>query len=98
MYSFVISEEATLDVLEALAWYKKRNDKLSNKLKAEIYQGFEYIRKSPFSLQSKYRNVRVYYCKTFPYGIHFIVEEEIIKIIAVFHTSRDPQNWQNRNL
>lgn len=98
MYSFVISEEATLDVMEALAWYKKRNSKLSERLKSEIDHGFEYIRKTPFSFQSKYRNIRVYYCKTFPYGIHFIVEDETIKIIAMFHTSRDPKNWQNRNL
>lgn len=29
MYVIVISEEATLDVAEALEWYKKRSSKLS---------------------------------------------------------------------
>jgi plasmid stabilization system protein ParE len=96
MYIIVISEEATLDVAEALEWYKKRSSKLSERLKTEINLGFEYIRKTPFYFQLKFKDVRVYYCNSFPYGIHFIIENETIKVIAVFHTSRDPQNWQKR--
>lgn len=94
MYTIEISEDATLDVLEALEWYKRQDRKLSLRLKAEIDHGFQFIKKTPFSFQLKYKDVRVYYCKTFPYGIHYVIENEIIKVIAVFHTSRHPKNWQ----
>ena len=96
MYSLLISEEATWDVSEAVDWYHNLDRKLSSKLQYEITLGFEIIQKTPLSFQTKYKNVRIYYCKTFPYGIHYLLEKETIKILAVFHTSRDPKNWDLR--
>lgn len=96
MYTLEIAEEATLDVLDALDWYNRLDNKLSIRLKAEIDQGFKFIQKAPFSFQLKYKDVRVYYCKIFPYGIHYFIENQTLKVIAVFHTSRDPKNWADR--
>ncbi len=98
MYYIRISKEATLDVIDALNWYKAKSSKLSHRLKKELDQGYNFIQKAPLSFQLKYKNVRVYYCKTFPFGIHYIIENEIVKVIAVFHTSRNPTNWSDINL
>tara|TARA_R110000772_G_scaffold110498_1_gene214056 strand:+ start:168 stop:386 length:219 start_codon:yes stop_codon:yes gene_type:complete len=48
MYSFVISEEATLDVMEALAWYKKRNSKLSERLNLKLITASNILEKPLF--------------------------------------------------
>ena len=39
---------------------------------------------------------RVAYLKKFPYGIHYISEENTITIVALFHTAENPQKWNKR--
>jgi hypothetical protein len=34
--------------------------------------------------------------KRFPYAVFFAVEDEIIVVLAVLHTSRNPAEWQRR--
>ena len=97
MYSLLISEEATWDVFEALDYYNNLDKNISERLRNEIAEGFSNLHKTPFSFHRKYKEIRIYYCKTFPYGIHYVIEKPTIKIIAVFHTSRDPKNWEERN-
>ena len=43
---------------------------------------------------------RIYFTKVFPYGIHYqyIAKKNEVHIKAVFHTSRNPQLWKQRNL
>ena len=44
------------------------------------------IKENPELFQRKYRHTRVRYIKGFPYGIHYILNEKIIEILAVLHT------------
>jgi plasmid stabilization system protein ParE len=34
--------------------------------------------------------------RRFPYGIFYMLDPATIAVIAVFHTSRDPRQWQAR--
>jgi len=34
--------------------------------------------------------------RRFPYSLFFIVEDETLLVIACFHASRDPLQWQKR--
>ena len=34
--------------------------------------------------------------RRFPYAIYFSIEGEIIVIVAVLSTARDPEEWQRR--
>lgn len=34
--------------------------------------------------------------RRFPYVVIYLVEPEHIEVLAVFHTSRDPKQWQGR--
>ncbi len=55
-----------------------------------------HIQKNPLKIQIRYEQIRVSFLKKFPYGIHFNVTENIILIIAVFHTAVDPKKWVKR--
>lgn len=55
-----------------------------------------FLRQNPFSYQKKHREIRVYYMSRFPFGIHYLIDGKIIKVFAVFHTSRKPQSWKSR--
>jgi plasmid stabilization system protein ParE len=34
--------------------------------------------------------------RRFPYAIFYLVDEEQVVVIAVFHSSRDPKEWKAR--
>jgi hypothetical protein len=34
--------------------------------------------------------------RRFPYSLLFLVEDDVLIVIACFHASRDPSRWQKR--
>ena len=32
----------------------------------------------------------------FPYGVFYVVRGQTVRVLAVMHTSRDPQTWKTR--
>jgi plasmid stabilization system protein ParE len=45
-----------------------------------------------------FKNVRRALLRRFPYLLLFVVEDEILLVIACFHASRDPWQWQKRTV
>jgi len=93
---FLISDQAFLDISEAGEWYDVHRPGLSVDFELCLEAGFEDIRSQPEGYQLKYREIRVRYIKRFPYGIHYLLEEDVIYVIAVFHTGKDPNSWAER--
>ena len=40
--------------------------------------------------------VRRALARRFPYAIYFSVEDDVIVVLAVLHTARNPAEWQRR--
>ena len=95
-YRLKVSSLALLDIEDAIFWYEYRSERLGKALQECLYEGFEYISKYPLHSAKKYKEVRVKFIRRFPYGIHFIVEEDEVKVIAFFHMKRDPKRWTRR--
>ena len=96
IYNVLVSDEAVFDITEASFWYDQQNKGLAQKFQQEIKVGIEYLPKEPKSIQIRYKNVDIHCTKIFPFGIHYIIEAKTVKIIAVFHTSKNPTNWSDR--
>jgi plasmid stabilization system protein ParE len=96
-YSIIISESAEADVREAFLWYEEQQSKLGERFERNFQSAIESIKDNPLKIEVKYRNVRIFFLKKFPYGIHFTVARDEILIIAVFHTSRNAKKWTQRN-
>ncbi|MFZ6053145.1 type II toxin-antitoxin system RelE/ParE family toxin [Halocola ammonii] len=92
-YSIIISESAEVDVRDAFLWYEKQQSKLGERFERRIESAIENIKDNPLKIEVKYGNVRIFFLKKFPYGIHFTVARDEILIVSVFHTSRDPKKW-----
>lgn len=43
-----------------------------------------------------FKAVRRALLRRFPYALFFVIEDEVIFVIACFHGNRDPLQWQNR--
>jgi toxin ParE1/3/4 len=95
-YSLIISDEAYFDILDAYLWYNAVQDGLGNEFERYLEKELLRLIVNPELFQIKYQNIRVCYLEKFPYGIHYLIDQNFVKVLAVFHTLRNPRNWQNR--
>jgi hypothetical protein len=91
-FTIYYSEEARLDLLEAVKWYNGINIVLGKKLKREIKRVEKNIKLNPAFASIKYRNIRTVACNVFPYSIHYEVDVDHnrILIVSIFHFSKEP--------
>ena len=52
--------------------------------------------RSPFGHQRVYAEVRRVLVKRFPYGVYYLVEGEVLLVLAVAHSRRKPHYWADR--
>jgi plasmid stabilization system protein ParE len=95
-YSISISEAAENDISEAYLWYEDQKENLGSIFEVQFQRAVKSIRNNPFKTQIRYGNIRVYFLQKFPFGIHFEIKENDIRILAVFQTSRDSEKWERR--
>jgi plasmid stabilization system protein ParE len=95
-YTLHIAEAAEGDIREALLWYEEQMEGLGYNFEKHISKALDSLREKPLKNQIRYGSVRMFFLKKFPYGIHFYVSDNNILIVAVFHTSRDPEKWDER--
>ena len=93
-----ISTFAKADLSDASKWYEEQQKGLGKRFLNEMKAAFETICNNPVGFPIRYDDYRIYYTKTFPYGIHYqyVVSKNEIHIKAVFHTARNPQIWEQR--
>ena len=96
IYQLLISDEAALDIVDAYYWYESQRKELGNEFEKNLDDGLKRITNNPHHFQDKYNTVRIHYMERFPYGVHYLLENEKIKIVGVFHTARNPKSWIER--
>ncbi len=97
-FSLKVEPEVKTDIQEAIDWYNNHQKGLGKRFNREIASTFKVIRSTPF-FQVRYDDTRCLPLNSFPYMVHFTVDERLKTVIikAVFHTSRNPQNWNKRS-
>lgn len=95
-YSLLISQAAYEDIKAASEWYEDQRVGLSLDFELCLEGGYEDIRNNPTAYQIKFKNVRVKYINRFPYGIHYFIDNDVIYVLAVLHTSKSPKVWTRR--
>ena len=84
------------DISQAVEWYISISKPLAKSFLTELRNCQTYIQKHLKKIEIKSHNVRVAYLKIFPYGIHFQLNENETLILAVYHTSENPNKWDKR--
>lgn len=87
---------AMAELEEARQWYNQRRAGLGDELVAACEAAIDQIRRHPFSGPAVHRDIRRILVRRFPYGIHYIVEDDTIVVLAVFHAKRNPREWKRR--
>lgn len=91
-YEIALSPKAIIEIEEALNFYLKISHSVALNFEENLNKTFETIKINP-NFQIRYKKVRAVPLNSFPYLVFFSIENEIIHIRSVFHTSQNPRKY-----
>lgn len=92
----IVQPEAESEMADAAAWYEERRPGLGAEFRLSVEAGFAAIKRNPMAFPVVYNSVRRALIRRFPYKILYVFDDARIEVLAVFHTKRDPTQWQTR--
>jgi mRNA-degrading endonuclease RelE of RelBE toxin-antitoxin system len=98
MYQLIVLPKSKQDIKNAALWYEEQRKGLGKKFTAEVRAAEKYIQQNPLKVEIRYDNIRMFKINIFPYCLHFDVnqDERIIKLVAVFATKQNSEDWKER--
>ncbi|MGL4550909.1 MAG: type II toxin-antitoxin system RelE/ParE family toxin [Gemmataceae bacterium] len=96
MNPVILTPQAEEEFEEAALWYESRAASLGTDFVARIQDKLDRIRTHPLLYPEVQDGIRRAGVQRFPYGIFYRILTDRIEVIAVFHSSRDPAEWQGR--
>ena len=93
-YAFHPEAEAELNA--AVDYYEGINPGLGYEFAVEVYSTIEKIISFPKAWPELENEIRRCQTQRFPYGVLYILSEDVIFILAVMHLHRDPAYWKGR--
>ena len=96
MYSVIFTQAARAELIAAQDWYESEVTGLGRRFRQAIDMLTKRMSENPRQFPTVFKNVRRALLRRFPYSLFFVVEDEALIVIACFHASRDPSQWQKR--
>lgn len=88
--------EADDEFHDACEWYESRDTGLGRRFSQVVEDKLRSIADSPELYPEMHRDIREANLGRFPYTIYFRVGENGVRVLSVFHNSRNPEVWQSR--
>ncbi len=95
--SIEIDVQAKAEFVEACDFYRSRREGLDKRFSKKIEAVIQAIRSHPKRHPKVFGETRKCVIVGYPFCIYYRLEPTAIFIVSVFHTSRDPKNWQSRS-
>ena len=92
----VLRRLARAEFDEAADWYEARKAGLSVAFTLAVRQVLSDIGSRPEAYPEVYGEIREALVPRYPYAIYYRPAPGLVTVLAVFHTSRDPSDWQGR--
>jgi plasmid stabilization system protein ParE len=92
----VLRHQAAEDLLAACDYLEAQRNGLSTRLIGEVRRVIDRISTHPELHGIVLMDIRRTAVRRFPYSIFYRVTPARIDVLAVFHDSRDPAEWQSR--
>jgi toxin ParE1/3/4 len=93
---FLIRRQAEKDIDKAFDWYERQRVGLGREFLREVRIMMDEIIRRPESFPIYYRNARRALVHRFPYKIFFVVEPNLIAVVAVFHGRQSERRLRGR--
>jgi plasmid stabilization system protein ParE len=94
-YKVVVLPKAKKDLSKISKWYNIKVNGLGKRFLDSFELKTKYISQHPKSYAIRYDDIRISVMTDFPFLIHYILDnsKKTIVIIAVFHSSENPEKW-----
>ena len=96
MWPVLFTVAARAELIEAQDWYEVQASGLGHPFRAEIDGVVQRMADNPRQFSVVFKTLRRARAKKFPYALYFLIEPDALLIVACFHASRDPRQWQKR--
>jgi plasmid stabilization system protein ParE len=92
IYRTIFSSKAQREIAESWNWYEDRQLGLGDRFLNEIAEHIRKIEQTPIRFPIRFKSYREASVPVFPFLIIYRINErkKIIRIVSVFHTSRNP--------
>lgn len=92
----LILPEAESELAESYRWYEDRWPGLGGEFMRCVDVCLASVRRNPGFYPLVHENIRKALVRRFPFGVFYKVRGETIVVQAIFHASRDPNRWRER--
>ena len=83
MYKALYFDEVFSDIQQAKEMYKKQHGGLEERFAQCIEEAILKVLKMPTAFNIRYKNVRIAHPKTFPYNIHFFINDNDKTVVFI---------------
>ena len=71
--------------LKSIEYYNHISSELALSFEADFWKTINLLKIDPYIYQERYRGVRIVHLYKFPFGIHFIIEEQTVRVYKILH-------------
>lgn len=93
-YSLLFTKQAKNEITESRDFYNNCRLGLGNEFVDEVKATTLKIIENPKQFPECIPEIRRANTSRFPFSIFYYMKDFVIRVIAVFHNSREPQDWQ----
>ncbi len=95
-YEVIVRPEAEEDLVSAFKWYENRRKGLGYDFLLQVEAGINFIARFPEIHPIEYKGTRKHLISRFPYKLIYLVDTQIITILAILHERRHPELTKER--
>ena len=96
MYPVHFTQKARAELIDAQDWYEHEASGLGRRFRDAVDALTKHMSAKPLQFPVVYRHVRRALLRRFPYSLFFVIVDDRLVVIACFHASRNPSQWQKR--
>lgn len=88
-----VRRRAELDLDEAYAWYERRSEGLGGAFLVAVRECWSRVAAHPEAFTPVSDRVRRARMRRFPYSVFYVVREDFLDVLAVYHSRRRPRRF-----
>jgi toxin ParE1/3/4 len=97
VHPVIFTRTARVELIDAQDWYENEAQGLGRRFRVAVDAVIERMSYNLRQFPVVHKSIRRALLRRFPYALMFVIEaDDTLIVIACFHGSRDPENWQKR--
>ena len=92
-YRLKFSGRAVQEVGQAFEWYETQSTGLGSEFEVAFELQLRRLEQVPLLYPEVIPGVRRTLLPRFPYGVFYVVRDDLVHVLAVIHNVRNPKRW-----